>query len=289
MAVRGSFAAGLLAGICLAATPAAYAQSDKWDKPMSLGRGPAVETQISPRAGAVASPADKCGKWRRVADRLGETYAGIRLRQSVVARTCAFADEAPVENQVWSWPWAREEISAELPPRLHGKFAGWTIRCGAAGTRERCALIHEMDMNASQSTGTDERVRLITHFVIDEIGGQERVLWRVFVERAEPHWFDGSVASTGGQASDLVRTQVGAAIISKRFDGCGRYGCLMEAEMGASARVATRLWEGGDLQIEVRPVPGLVLSQIAPAAGFRQGLRELSTLKRREHRVLAGK
>lgn len=272
------------ASACLAGTPAAA-----WDRPMQLGVD-ISSSRVPFRGVAAASLSDKCGKWRRIADRLGETFAGLRLRQSVVARTCAFAEQAPPEETVWSWPWARGEIDGELPPRLHGHFGAWTIRCGASGRRERCALVHETEANIQPGNGAAGHVRMLTHFVIDEIGGHERVLWRLYVDRAEPHWFaDASSSPQPSVSSDMVRAHSGAVMVRKTFDDCGRLGCLMEAEVGAAARVATRLSDGGNLQLDVRPAPGLVLTQTVPAAGFRPGLSELQRLKRQEQRAIAVK
>ena len=271
-----------IAAIFLATTPA-----KGWDLPMRLGGG-VVDGTVGVRPGSAVTPAEKCKKWRRIAHRLGETYAGVRLRRSVVARTCAFADQVAAEEPVWSWPWAGPEIDGALPPRVHQNFQSWTIRCGHVGVRERCALIHEADANIEPGSGGANRIRIVSHFVIDEVGGQERVLWRVFAERAEPHWFD----ERGGlsllePASNLVRAHAGAIMVRKAFDDCGRQGCQMEADVGSAARVATRLWEGGDLKLDLRPVPGILLNQVVPAAGFRSGLIELSHLKRQEHRILA--
>jgi hypothetical protein len=257
---------------------------------MRLGVEPQFDASIVRPSRTSATSASNCGKWRRVAARLGETYAGVRFRQSIVERACAFADLAPTEETTWSWPWAKAEIDAELPPRLHAVFAGWAIRCGNSGRRERCALIHEATVNVAPALGASETTRIITHFVIDQIGGQEQILWRVFVEKSDAGWFEGT-QSTGGRtaSSEVVRVHSGANMIHKRFDDCGRLGCLMEADVAISARIATRLWDGGSVQIEMRPAPGILLVQSVPAGEFRSGLSELSRLKRAEERVVAGR
>jgi invasion protein IalB len=292
MRLRDLIAAVVAVGMSFAVPFSAHAQSAArvWDKPMTLGVGAAVDTQATARPGATASPANKCGKLRRIAERLGETYAGVRLRQSVVERTCAFADLSTTVDPVWAWPWGQGEITADLPPRLHGRYGAWTINCGQAGRRERCALAHMTEIGQDPASGAAERARIVTHFVIDEIAGQERLLWRVFVERAEPHWFEGSMqrASTN-DAQDIVVARVGASTFRKRFDGCGNGGCMMEAHVDAGASAATHLAERGSLQIEVRPASGVVVTQQIDPDGFRQGLQELSRLKRSEGRVLAGK
>lgn len=232
--------------------------------------------------------ANACHRWRRVVDRLGETYAGTRLRQTVVARACAFADHGPRDEQVWTWPWSHADVDGALPPRLHGKFGAWTIRCDSSGRRERCALIHEAEANILPGNGATEKARVVTHFVIDEISGAERLLWRVFVERAEPSWFAANPdPAAASPALDLVRAHAGAVMLRKAFDTCGRFGCQMEADVAIGGRMAARLWDGGSLQIDVRPAPGLSLTKTIPATGFRQGLAELSMLKRREQGIVA--
>jgi invasion protein IalB len=277
-------------GYALPAVVQAQTAASAWDKPMTLGAGAAVDTPVAARPGAAISPANKCGKLRRIADRLGETFAGVRLRQAVVERTCAFADLSATADAVWSWPWGQGEITADLPPRLHGHYGAWTINCGQAGRRERCALAHVTEAEMAAVPSAVERVRVVAHFVIDEIAGQERLLWRVFVERAAPHWFEGSMlAAAPGEAQDIVQVRLGGSFFRKRFDSCGPSGCMMEAHVDAGSGVATHLSDGGQLQIEVRPALGVVISQPVSSQGFRQGMQELSRLKRSEGRVLAGK
>ncbi len=286
---RRLIAVSVLVGFCLAASQPCGADVFGADggRPMRLGVGPPFDAATLTESRPRATTASNCGKWRRVAARLGETYAGARFRHSIVERACAFADLTPVE-EAWSWPWAKSEIDGELPPRLHARYAGWTIRCGHSGRRERCALIHEAKASAASAVGALESISIITHFVIDQIGGQEQVLWRVFVEKAEPAWFDGSLSSARRPfATEVVRVHADASTIHKRFDDCSRFGCLMEADIAISARIATRLSDGGGIQIEIRPAPGIVLMQSVPAGEFRVALRELSRLKHAEERVLA--
>lgn len=277
----------MAAGLCLtAALPVAAQVSGSFrNGPMHLGVGPqfdaaAIQSRSRP------TTTSNCGKWRRVAARLGETYAGARFRQSIVERACAFADLAPVEEAAWSWPWAKTEIDGELPPRLHARYGGWTIRCGSSGRRERCALVHEGVATIAPATGGSETISITTHFVIDQIGGQEQLLWRVFAEKPEPAWFDGS--SSPAAKLEVVRIHADPSAVQKRFDACSRFGCLMEADVAVSARMATRLWEGKNILLDVRPAPGITLTQSVPAKEFRIALRELSRLKHAEERVLAG-
>lgn len=257
---------------------------------MGLGLAPAADIVAPTTLKSRSLHSANCKKSRRLAARLGETYAGARFRQAIVERACAFVDLVPHEESAWSWPWAQAEIDIELPPRLHSTHAAWNIRCGSAGNRERCALIHDASANVAPVNGASESVRIITHFVIDQIGGQEHVLWRVFVEKSEPNWFHtGSRVAKGVYGGEVVAVSIGALAFDKQFDDCGRLGCLMEADVARSARVATTLWEGGTVQIEVRPMPGVVLKQSIPAHQFRHGLRELSRLKHAEERRLAGR
>jgi invasion protein IalB len=239
------------------------------------------------------TPQNNCKKWRRIAERLGETLAGLRLRQSVVDRACLFAetelasvggalgDGSTGFEHLWSWPWADGAIDPTLPPRLHGTYGDWSIRCGRAGSRERCALIHDAaaqpDATATIPALAAEPARIVTHFVIDTISGHTHIVWRVFV-----------AGSLDLARSDLVRFTVGTFTGGKRFDGCSNAGCLMEADMTTSARVATRLWEGLAGTVSLQSVSGTQLTAAISATGVRAGLGELARLKRAEDKILAG-
>lgn len=259
-----------------------------WQSPMRLGLETTPE-RSNRAANAVRTPIDKCRKWRHIASRLGETYAGVRLRQSVVERVCAFADQAtdPL-GAIWAWPWSTGGLAGELPPRLRGSFGRWTINCGAQGRRERCALLHEGFANAGLAAADSERIRVITHFVIDDVGGQERILWRVFVERPDNRWY-ASGTGAEGVPTNVIRYRMGSDMLSKRFDGCSVSGCLMEAEIGMASKVATGLWDGRPLDLDVRPTPGVLMVWQVPANGFKAGLRELNRLRQSEARLVAGR
>jgi invasion protein IalB len=324
--------------------------------PMRLG-----VTDAAPRRTDLArlqTPQNNCRKWRRIAERLGETFAGLRLRQSVVDRACLFAatELASVTggtngadtsfDHLWAWPWADGAIDPSLPPRLHTTHGDWHIRCGQAGRRERCALIHETvavrradaavrdepglaqavvlvtaavnavppdsatlepatpdsatpdsatpDSAAQDSATPDSAAmpqnKIVTHFVIDTIGGHAHVVWRVFVERAHVTTLDHGT-DTGATRPELVRFSSGTMSGAKRFDVCSSAGCLMEADMTTSARLATRLWEGqnGGLTFNAldNAATGVTLSATISAKGVRAGLAELARLKRSEDKVLA--
>lgn len=292
MNVRGLIAGVIITGACLVMQQPCFAQSASsvWTRPMGLGLAPTADSVAPTTLRSRSQQSTSCSRSRRLAARLGETYAGARFRQAIVERACAFADLAPLEESAWSWPWAQAEIDIELPPRLHSTHAAWNIRCGSAGNRERCALIHDASANVAPVNGASESVRIITHFVIDQIGGQEHVLWRVFVEKSEPTWFHaGPRAAKSLSGAEVVAVSIGALAFDKQFDDCGRLGCLMEADVARSARVATTLLEGGVVQIEVRPMPGIILKHSIPTHQFRHGLRELSRLKHAEERRLAGR
>jgi invasion protein IalB len=318
-----SWRVGIAAALTVASMGAAFAEvrtvgtstappaATDWQSapPMRLG-----VTDAPPRRSELArqqTPQNNCRKWRRIAERLGETFAGLRLRQSVVDRACLFAatELASVTggtsgaessfDHLWAWPWADGAIDPALPPRLHSTHGDWTIRCGQAGRRERCALIHETiavravevasiepDLTASAATGIPPSAgtppaKVITHFVIDTIGGHTHVVWRVFVERGE--------ADNGSERSrtELVRFSSGTMAGAKRFDACSSVGCLMEADMTTSARLATRLWEGSNAELTFSPTAGGTMAASVPARGVRAGLAELARLKRSEDKVLA--
>jgi invasion protein IalB len=264
----------------------------------------------------------------------------LRLRQSVVDRACLFAatELASVTggtggadtafDHLWAWPWADGAIDPTLPPRLHTTHGDWHIRCGQAGRRERCALIHEtvavgqaeittrvepgltdaVLLAAAQTTTPALRVsngdqaaigtvafpqnKIVTHFVIDTIGGHAHVVWRVFVERGAVTTFGGA-AETVPPRADLVRFSSGTMSGAKRFDACTSAGCLMEADMTTSARLATGLWEGNNGELTINAASssggggGETITAAISAKGVRAGLAELARLKRSEDKVLA--
>jgi invasion protein IalB len=192
---------------------------------------------------------------------------------------------------VWAWPWAEGAIDPTLPPRLHSTHGDWNIRCGQAGRRERCALIHETVARTSTDAAslaepalpqpTDARqTRVVTHFVIDTIGGHAHLVWRVFVER-------GDTADSELSRTELVRFSSATLSGAKRFDACSSVGCLMEADMTTSARLATRLWEGSAAALALPAATGGMMTATVPAKGARVGLAELARLKRSEDKVLA--
>ena len=213
-----------------------------------------------------------CQRWRSIAARLGETYAGHKLRHLVSStKSCTMLPDN-AEEAVWSWPWRSPELQSDLPPELHGRFGAWEIRCGQAGLRRRCTLALQTAMAASLDAETLP-LRVVTHLVIDSVAGRESLLWRVHVARDL-----GSVEKDSG-----VVVRWSARELSKTFDACGAYGCLAEAEPVASAEVAAALWSGRAVSISLASgdqqdrIVGLL-----PTHGFKQGLAELIRLRRSE-------
>lgn len=216
------------------------------------------------------SQSESCRRWRVIASRLGETYAGHRLRETVVARTCALTGWDAGDDELWQWPWRQGNIRAEPLPRLHGSIGAWVIRCGKAGQRQRCAMLH--DLASAPANGAS--LKIVSHFVIDTIGGRESVIWRVQVS-----------------GTDAVRDRLEIATAGKRtakaFLACSKPGCLMEADVRLSTEAANLLWENSPLTLTlVRDDKPALVWQL-PGHGFRGALSELARLRREETRTLA--
>ncbi len=219
-----------------------------------------------------------CERLETLVGKLGETYAGHRLRETWretwAARVCAMTHRA-FDDGIWSWPWGRSghallpnDANAgvrALPPLLLQTFGAWDVRCGRVGTRQRCALVRiEMLRMPDDSNG----VRVISHFVIDAVAGREITLWRVHVERAN--------SDVG-----VIVVRLPQRALREPFDQCGTGGCIMEAEINNSAAIATRLWSGEPVEVAVG---GLEDSSVVvlPAKGFREGFNELVRLRRED-------
>lgn len=274
----------LIRGVCAAIGIVAFGCPVLAHSPM-----PPTVADERPQARS-ARQALMCLRWRRVADRLGETFAGERLRRTVVAEACARSGLNETRRPGWTWPWRAGGLDPALPPHLHGRYGDWSIRCGGNGHGERCALINEASVNIEPLHGGATRIGLVSHVVIDAVGGEERLLWRVFVERPEASWFaiaPSAVPTPGHSAA--VRLDLGGDVVEKAFDACSATGCMMESGLAAGSRIAARLGQGHPIGIAVATIPGLVLRQSMPAAGFREGLRELTNLKRREQTAVAGR
>lgn len=234
------------------------------------------ESTLTPHA----RPLSNCKRWWAAASRLGETYAGHLLRQTVIRRECRFL-EADRAEETWDWPWASLSGGRVLPPRLHAALGEWEIRCGAAGTRRRCALLHKSPMGADQVLDLPDQA-IVTHFVIDAVGGRESLLWRMFVPQASDTL---APAPPKRHSNGAVRYRLDEAERTEPFPACTATGCLMEANIRHAADVATRLWDGQPLHLHIRLRSDPPLDLTLPAAGFRAGLKELVRLRREEARA----
>jgi len=220
-------------------------------------------------------PKDSCRRWRVIASRLGETYAGHRLRATIVARACAFAGADIADaDQLWQWPWRDDgRVRSEPPPEIRGAYGDWVIRCGKAGKRQRCAMLSGHAADPSPEP-TAPAPRMVSHFVIDTVGGRESVVWRVQVDGV-----DGE--------RDHLELNVGGKRAVKPFLGCGQSGCLVEADVKLSSEAANILWDGAALSLAVVRDGRTGHIWHLSAAGFQAALRELARLRREEGRALA--
>ena len=274
--------AGMLATL-LATSATAGEPVPAFEGRMSLGHRQAVRAvplpELMPNRGKIIS---QCRRWRALAAQLGETYAGHRLRETVLARQCGF-EEDPAAKTAWSWPWSSLEGQEPLPPRLHRAYHAWEIRCTPAGERRRCAALTRIDRPDGQG-------EVVTHIVIDRVAGRESVLWRLFVpgrrERAEPAVARGAVPGTTDRRLALgeVRYRLGAHELVDGFPACGRRGCLMEADLRHAASLVSRLWDGRPLDLDVRLASAAPIEVTIPADGFRAAFGELLRLRREDSR-----
>jgi invasion protein IalB len=219
-----------------------------------------------------------CDRLKTLVGKLGETFAGHRVRQTWTARVCAMTHHA-FDDGIWAWPWSSglsasltDEANTpprEIPPRLLQTIGAWDIRCGRVGTRQRCAIVRTELWQQGDALSAG---RVVTHFVIDAVAGREVVLWRVFVENAM-NGTDGIVVPLPGR------------IAQKRYDQCSSSGCIMESDVAVSSIVATGLWNGEQAEFRIGTAPDAV-TVVLPAHGFREALSELTRL-RREDRGLA--
>ena len=291
--VKASFgAAGLAAGVSCVA-PAARAEvwppasttaaADGWTaKPMRLGlRAESWRDsgeEIAPKA---ARPPSQCRKWQLMALQLGETFAGYTLRHTVLQRLCGDLGDTRLEES-WDWPWSGFTNGRMTPPRMVRSIEAWDIRCGKAGARQRCAMLHADPDPADAPVSQNPAV--VTHFVIDMVAGRESVLWRVFVGAEAAAKVSAGEPVTARASKRSIRYSLGHGDYVERFSKCEATGCIMEANLLHGGEVATRLWDGRDVALFITLASGRVVELSLPARGFRAGMAELVRLRRDELR-----
>lgn len=260
--------------------------------PMRLGLRAEQWTGSDAVPPRVARPVDECRRWQALAGQLGETYAGYALRRGALKRACAESLTARADD-TWAWPWDSLAPGLLLPPRPHRVLGAWEIRCGSGGKRGRCALINVHALPPDDVVDPGDPM-LVTHFVIDMVARRESLLWRMFVP-AEPANATGAdltleeapqtPARVAARSNKLaIRYDVGRGEYSERFSTCVPAGCMMEANVRHAGEVATRLWEGRAVDLDVPLPSGRTVRVQLPADGFRLALRELVRLRREEGR-----
>lgn len=249
-----------------------------------------------------ASQASRCTRARAIADKLGETFAGHRVRETLVARSCAFAlHEGSAPNALWDWPWrlvsdahephqlTTSDVERLLPPFTMGDAGQWQIRCGRTELRQRCALLRiepvalRLTANTIANNSDSESPfapplsapaivapPVIAHAVIDTVAGRTTVLFRIFLPRfAKP--------------PRSVSVSIGQDAITLPINRCGALGCILEADTNSGAAIVRHLWEGQPLALSVDVGHGHAEASI-PALGFRDGIQGLVGLERVEAR-----
>jgi invasion protein IalB len=268
-----------LSGVLLGAAPA----ESQATRPEPLAGRMTLGVELPTLSPGRAPPARRgarkdCQAWERTAARLGETFAGWQLRRSIVDRACAL-ESRDTREPVWVWPWLDDGLEGGLPSRVAGTHGAWVARCSGVGRRERCALVHEGRLQTVDGAS----VRFATHFVVDRIGGVERLVWRVYVYF--PDVAVNLVELRPSTGSIEIAADGGATV--EHFDACGRAGCLMEAEVKASADIAARLREGRRIHLDLA-LPGTATRYSGDIGidGAGLGLRLLARLKRLEASAL---
>jgi hypothetical protein len=248
----------------------------------------------------------RCRRWQDVAASLGETFAGYALRTSLRRTQCALASQEVVEPEFWDWPW-RTPSRISVPPHAHRDFDAWAIRCGGGAMRHRCALL--LRDPATSSVAHEMSAAMVTaHFVIDRVAGREVLLWRLIVRHHGPSARGrgearpspvASLASAGGsQRRPPGRHDGSAKPLTLRIAGeyqteqpmhCMAGLCSFEVRAERAGRIATRLADGGGVDIELMSASGGVRQFQLEASGFDKGLAELIRLRRAEHAQTPGR
>lgn len=279
-----------LMAVLLSATPVlAGDAAAPFSGRMSLGHHrEAFQVQPPEVAPQRASVRYQCQRWKALAARLGETYAGHRLRETVLQRICGLSEEQASEA-AWSWPWASLDRGDIEPPRSHRTFGAWEIKCGPLDERRRCAVLARL----RPAAGEDDAKVILVHFVIDMVAGRESVLWRIFVPheggdlgpaRSDRVSLDTAPAQER-EARGAVSYRLISTVHSEGFPACGAKGCLMEGHIRRASDVVSRLWEGRPLDLDVRVGSSTPFAVTLPAGGFRAAFKELVRLRREEVRA----
>jgi hypothetical protein len=124
---------------------------------------------------------------------------------------------------------------------------------------------------------------VVTHFVIDTVAGRESLLWRVFVPGAGARVSDrrreGASTVAHGRR---VRYRLEGRQLGASFTTCVEMGCVLETGPLRAGDVASVLWDGRAIPLEVEMAGGRVATVHISAEGFRAALRELMRLRRIE-------
>lgn len=260
---------------------------------LRLGAG--LPVTMSPSAGASGGftiarsrrTARICRSWRAMTDRLGETFIAARLRNTVLLNSCP-VEAGDAQPSAWAWPWDERGLAGALPPRRAGEHGAWSILCGSAGPRERCAMVQTGVLTRQGDGIHAPRARLgfATHFVIATVGAEERVIWRLFIHDADgarQHKVDWN------EAPGTVEVTSGSFSATVPFSVCSRAGCMLEIDVKASTDLVNRLWDGSAVRLKVVP-PGrsIPIAQAfegeVTASGLRRALPQLNGLRQRELR-----
>ncbi|HRD74500.1 MAG TPA: hypothetical protein PK264_00965 [Hyphomicrobiaceae bacterium] len=256
---------------------------------MRLGGGERERLRSDDGIGRPAPRTRNCHKVRHLASRLGETFAGHRMRTTVVEQTCALELVEGHVDEVWAWPWRSASLD-ELPPNPAGRFGAWEVRCGPLGRRQRCALLHVAGP-AVDVAGAEPRIS--THFIMDAVAGRESVVWRVIVgargatPAAAPKrdLGDEPGARPATSAGDIgITFALGSGLVRVAYAMCRSGTCVMEAGPRHASEIASRLADGRPVEIRLAGDQDEGQAIVVPPAGFRAGFNALAKLRREELR-----
>ena len=240
---------------------ATVAVTEPWSMPlMRLGLHAERWRDTSPETGTTtgtdsapkrARPPSQCRKWQSMALQLGETYAGYALRHGILDRLCGDLGDAKIEES-WDWPWAGFASGRMAPPRMVRSIEAWDIRCGKAGARQRCTMLHSEPVPATDIPPSNN-LAITAHFVIDMVAGRESVLWRVFVpaQLLDDEASDKADSGAARASKRGIRYRLDTVEHVERFSKCAAAGCIMEANLRHAGEVATSLWDGHNIILAI--------------------------------------